>query len=279
MINESKATTQPLQQTSLTRWLPASDELQREAMTLRQEEIQTEKARLRAEQLKRRQTAKLRRERVKARVANQPKPIHMGLALGLGTIALTLLGFGMAKLMRNKAKRKPIEDLRPLPVGISAELGSLTGGWYELARFPHLYEKRAIGSRLDIKRTEARELTITYRCELDGFQGQPREQAYRVSIDDDSHVRLRVFGPIVYDFVLIEQDDDYLVVGSTDRQYLWILGRSPRLEAGRFDNIVTRMANRGFDMRHLVLVPQQQGLPALPDAEGIDELLSSHSLW
>lgn len=273
---ENKLNAQPLSQSVLIRWLPETDATLREAARLRQQELSEEKRQRRAERQQRLQRVRERRQRIRRQAEQLPKPLQTGLAVSLGLLALTVIGFGLSRWQQRRRAQVFGESL---PIAMSVELGSLSGTWYELARFQHPQEQRAVGSRIDVVRVGDNDLRLTYRCELDGFHGDCREQSYQVHVDEDHHVRLKVFGPIVYDYVLLEQDDDYVVIGGTDRRHLWILARTPHIEASRFDNIVIRMANRGFDVRRLVLVPQQQGLPALPEAESMDALLNAHSLW
>jgi apolipoprotein D and lipocalin family protein len=56
------------------------------------------------------------------------------------------------------------------------------------------------------------------------------------------------------DYWIIGLADDYTwaVVGSPDRKYLWILARTPRLDAASFERARTTAKANGFDTALLI---------------------------
>jgi apolipoprotein D and lipocalin family protein len=62
--------------------------------------------------------------------------------------------------------------------------------------------------------------------------------------------------PMVWaDYWVIELDPDYrwAVVGSPSRKYLWVLSRTPSMDAGQFRAIRNRAAARGYPVERLVM--------------------------
>jgi apolipoprotein D and lipocalin family protein len=51
-------------------------------------------------------------------------------------------------------------------------------------------------------------------------------------------------------------DYSWAVVGSPDRDYLWILARTPTLDAGALTSAKDAARTNGFDVERLVLTPQ-----------------------
>ena len=49
-------------------------------------------------------------------------------------------------------------------------------------------------------------------------------------------------------------DDDYrrAVVGTPDRQYLWVLAREPKIPEREYDALVRHAAAKGYDTRQLL---------------------------
>jgi apolipoprotein D and lipocalin family protein len=63
------------------------------------------------------------------------------------------------------------------------------------------------------------------------------------------------FLPFVWgDYWILGLASDYswAVVGSPDRKYLWVLARTPALEAGGFASAVAAARTNGFDVERLV---------------------------
>ncbi|MHB8054872.1 MAG: lipocalin family protein, partial [Candidatus Aminicenantales bacterium] len=69
---------------------------------------------------------------------------------------------------------------------------------------------------------------------------------------------VQFFWPFRGDYWIIELSDDYshVVVGAPDRDYLWILARTPRIDENLYKEIVARCADKGFDVTKLVLSDQ-----------------------
>ena len=70
------------------------------------------------------------------------------------------------------------------------------------------------------------------------------------------------------DYWILDLTDDYraVLVGSPDRAYLWILARTPELDAATYDRMVASAAAQGFDVARLVRSPARvAGVPAAPE--------------
>jgi lipocalin/uncharacterized protein YbjT (DUF2867 family) len=150
------------------------------------------------------------------------------------------------------------------PVGTVpfVDLDRYVGEWFEIARFPNRFQRQCVG---DVRASYARRadgrLDVLNQCRTDDGQIQARGIA-RV-VDERTFARLKVrfapawlaFLPMVWgDYWIIGLADDYswAVVGSPDREYLWILARTPRLdeESAAAARGVAR-AN-GFDVERLI---------------------------
>ena len=114
------------------------------------------------------------------------------------------------------------------------ELERYLGEWYEIARLDHSFEEG-----LDC-------VTATYSLRDDGgvkvinrgynleAQAWDEAEGRAYFIDDESVGRLKVsfFGPFYGGYNVLELDDDYqwALVAGPNRDYLWILARTPTLE-------------------------------------------------
>jgi len=114
----------------------------------------------------------------------------------------------------------------------AVDLTRYLGTWHEIARLPNRFQD---GSRV----CEA--VTATYtarpdgrigvlnRCEDQGVERSAAGQAYAIEGSGNARLRVSFFWPFFGDYWVIGLDPDYrwAVVGNPDRDYLWILSRTP----------------------------------------------------
>ncbi len=64
----------------------------------------------------------------------------------------------------------------------------------------------------------------------------------------------RVWG----DYWIVELDRDYrhAIVGDPSRKYLWIMSRSPTMDAATYESLAAAAGRLGFDTARLVATPQ-----------------------
>ena len=117
----------------------------------------------------------------------------------------------------------------------------------------------------DVRATYARRpdgrIDVVNRCRTAGGETEARGVA-RI-VDEQAFARLKVrfapawlsFLPVWGDYWIIGLADDYTwaVVGSPDRKYLWILARTPRLDAAAFERAVAAARVNGFDSGLLIV--------------------------
>jgi apolipoprotein D and lipocalin family protein len=79
--------------------------------------------------------------------------------------------------------------------------------------------------------------------------------------DDKSNAKLRVqfFWPFRGDYWIIDlaEDYSYAVVGHPNREYLWILCRTPKMDKSVYDAILGRVKAKGFDITKLNVTNQE----------------------
>lgn len=92
---------------------------------------------------------------------------------------------------------------------------------------------------------------------MDAKDGHLREAKGRAwSVDPVNNARLKVtfFWPFRGDYWIIElgNEYEYAVVGSPNRQYLWILARQPVMDDIICKGILERLTTQGFSVEQLV---------------------------
>jgi apolipoprotein D and lipocalin family protein len=156
---------------------------------------------------------------------------------------------------------------QPLPTVSAIDLSRYLGGWYEIAKFPNWFQKQCVGNtRAEYSLRSDGSLQVVNRCKLASGQMDEAVGAAR-QIGNASSPKLQVrFAPqwlsiipaVWGDYWVIALDDNYqwAAVSEPGRAYLWILSRTPRMDAQTYANLLLRLASLGLDVQKLELTPQ-----------------------
>jgi apolipoprotein D and lipocalin family protein len=156
--------------------------------------------------------------------------------------------------------------LSPLRTVEHVDLARYLGTWHEIARFPFGIQEQC-----------ARDTTAIYSARHDGAIGVLNRclradgslfsaAAVAWVVDPQSNARLQVsFLPAWLrwlpagrgDYWVIDLAPDYsfAVVGEPQRRYLWILARTPHMDAATFRAITERLTAQGYDPARLLPSP------------------------
>lgn len=168
-------------------------------------------------------------------------------ALALGLLAI-LIATSQAKAANapKELDRTTVDSL---------DLDRYLGTWYEIARKPHFFEK---GMSY---------VTATYTLQPDGSievvnkgikNGKPKTSRGKAKTTDQPG-RLKVtffLFPAEYNVLEVGPEYEYAVVGGSNGNYLWILSRTPALDDALLEAIYGRLAERGYDLSNVTMVPQ-----------------------
>jgi apolipoprotein D and lipocalin family protein len=148
------------------------------------------------------------------------------------------------------------------------DLDRYLGDWYELARFPNRFQRGCAGDVVAhyAKRADGR-IDVVNRCRAaDGTRTEASGVARVVDTRTPSKLKVR-FAPAVLSFLPsvwgdywilgLAGDYSWSLVGSPDRRYLWILGRSPVLDAVGYATALASARANGFEVERLVKTPQR----------------------
>jgi apolipoprotein D and lipocalin family protein len=149
----------------------------------------------------------------------------------------------------------------------SVDLDRYLGRWYELARYPNRFQRQCAGEvRATYAKRDDGRIAVLNECRTVEGRTDSALGVARV-VDMASRARLKVrfapaflsFLPMVWgDYWVIGLAADYAwaVVGSPDRNYLWILARTPALSEGRYEQALERVRANGFDPDRLMRTRQ-----------------------
>jgi apolipoprotein D and lipocalin family protein len=158
----------------------------------------------------------------------------------------------------------------PLKVVPALDLDRYAGTWYEIARLPNRFQDQCAGEVVAkyAPRPDGR-ITVTNSCRTtEGKTSEATGVARRVDGQPPSILEVRFapaflsFLPAVwgdYQVIALGDDYDHAVVGTPDRKYLWILSRTPRMEAALYQRLLDGARAQGFAVAQVVATRQQQG--------------------
>ncbi len=134
------------------------------------------------------------------------------------------------------------------------------GTWYEIARLDHRFERGLEQVTANYTPREDGGLKVINR----GFNTQKQQwqestgKAYFIGSPQVAALKVSFFGPFYGGYNVIELDTDYryALVCGPNRDYLWILSRTPELDAATRDRLLQTAKNNGFAIDKLIWVKQ-----------------------
>jgi apolipoprotein D and lipocalin family protein len=155
----------------------------------------------------------------------------------------------------------------PVPLEESVDLERFMGDWYVIACIPTFIERDAWNAvesyRLDPDGTIA--TTFTFR--EGGFDGPEKRYTPRGFVVDrrsNAVWGMQFVWPIKADYRVAYLSDDYAqtVIAREQRDYVWIMARTPQLSEPEYARLTEFVASMGYDLSKLRKVPQQWPVPS-----------------
>jgi lipocalin len=142
------------------------------------------------------------------------------------------------------------------------DLERYAGLWYEIARFPHSFEKNLVGVTATYTIRDDGKIGVLNQGYRGSFEGKLKRAKAKAKIPDPRQpARLKVyFFPLVgaeYNIMALDDEYRYALVGSSTPNFLWILSRTPRMDENTYDMLVEEARRRGYDVSRLEKVPQK----------------------
>ena len=154
----------------------------------------------------------------------------------------------------------------PLQVVAPVDLKRYAGMWHEQARLPNRFQKRCVGpATADYTPLDDGTIQVVNRCRVAGGRFEESIGSARVVpvAGQPGAGRLQVrfapewlsWLPVVWgDYWILKLDRDYQValVGTPNREYLWVLSRAPRLDTATLEAELDYARTLGFDVDKMV---------------------------
>lgn len=149
----------------------------------------------------------------------------------------------------------------PLDVAQGFDVSRYLGKWYEIAKYPVPFEAGCFGVTAEYGLRDDGTVSVLNICRDASFNEQSRIEGHAVIPNPAEPAKLGVFFPFSpvgapYWVLEVGADYEYAVVGDPSRNTLWILSRTPQLDEAVYNDILSRLPERGYDPGRLELMPQ-----------------------
>lgn len=142
------------------------------------------------------------------------------------------------------------------------DVNRFLGKWYEIARLDHRFERGLEQVTATYSKRSDGNITVVNKGynidrgmwqDIEGvakFTGSPDRAALKVSF----------FGPFYggYNVIALDKEYRHALICGPNRDYLWILSRTPTVPAEVRQNLLDAAARQGFDVRKLIWVRQSR---------------------
>jgi apolipoprotein D and lipocalin family protein len=156
----------------------------------------------------------------------------------------------------------------PLRTVDSVDLGRYSGTWYEIARYPNRFQRDCQSdTTAEYTLRKDGKVQIVNSCrQKDGKTKTARGTAKIADKTTNAKLRVTFFWPFYGDYWVIGLDPNYryAIVGEPNRKYLWILSRTPEMDASIYEEILEQVRAAGYDPEKLIKTRQspRSGQPA-----------------
>ena len=151
------------------------------------------------------------------------------------------------------AKRKET----PLETVPYVDVEKYMGIWYEIASFPQQFQKGCHCTKAEYTLNKKEGFVeVKNSCRKNGADGKLDEATGKATIADkktNAKLEVEFFWPFKGKYWIIElaSDYSYAVVGHPNREYLWILSRTPKMDTATYDMLTAAAKAKGFNLKKL----------------------------
>jgi apolipoprotein D and lipocalin family protein len=152
--------------------------------------------------------------------------------------------------------------LPPLVHVEKVDLARFMGDWYVIANIPTFIEEGAHNAVESYRLAEDGTIETTFKFRAGSFDGELKRYTPRGFVKD--RVSNAVWGmqfiwPVKADYRIAYLSPDYTqtVIGRENRDYVWIMARTPQIPEFDYQRLLQFLAGQGYDVSRIRMVPQR----------------------
>lgn len=158
------------------------------------------------------------------------------------------------------AQKQELPALQTVP---KVDLNRYLGTWYEIATIPQRFQKGCTAVSATYTLRKDGKISVLNECRKDSLNGRykaAKGKAWVVDTLSNAKLKVQFFWPFSGDYWIIELDSNYqyAVVGHPNRNYLWILCRSRKMDDTLYLDLLDRIKNHGYDLSKIVKTLQPE---------------------
>ena len=138
----------------------------------------------------------------------------------------------------------------------NVDLNKYAGKWYEIASYPQRFQKGCHCTTAEYTLSEKGYVIVENSCNRDSVKGKQsyiKGKAFVEKNSGNAKLKVQFFWPFKGKYWIIDLADDYsyAVVSHPNKKYLWILSRTSKMDDTVYQEIVSRLKSKGFDLSKL----------------------------
>jgi len=142
------------------------------------------------------------------------------------------------------------------------DLNRYLGTWYEIARFPHSFEKNLVGVTATYSLREDDKIKVLNQGYKNSFDGELSVAEGKAKINnklEPGKLKVSFFWIFYADYNVLELDENYqyVMIGSSSDKYFWILSRTPKMAPEVYEMLLEKARKRGYNLAKLEKVLQK----------------------
>jgi apolipoprotein D and lipocalin family protein len=152
---------------------------------------------------------------------------------------------------------------KPAPQAIATvDVEKYMGKWYEIARLPMYFQRKCVSdTTANYILNPDKTIRVLNRCKTESGEFQEAEGLATSANDGNSKLKvsflpagLRWIPFTKGDYWVLKIDPDYQVVlvGGPSHKYLWVLSRTPTIDASIYDEFIRTAQQNGYDTDELI---------------------------
>lgn len=136
------------------------------------------------------------------------------------------------------------------------------GDWYVIACIPTVIETEAYNAIESYQLEKDGSINTTFVFRKGGFDGPEKRynpRGFVVENTGNSVWGMQFLWPFKSEYIIAYLDQDYnnTIIARNDRDYVWIMARTPIINDNQYQELTKKIANLGYDLSKLRKVPHQ----------------------
>lgn len=175
---------------------------------------------------------------------------------------LLSVALALSLLTPLSAAAQPTEPPQSLQTIERLDVARYLGTWYEIAKYPNRFQRQCVSDTQALYRQrDDGQLDVVNRCrQANGEMTEAVGRARQIGAADSPKLEVRFapawlsWLPMVWgNYWVIDLDPAYQMVAVSEpkREYLWVLSRTPAVDAAAYQALLARLQAKGFDLSKL----------------------------